>query len=264
MIIAQFSDLHIRPAGQRYQGVVDSNQMFVDAVDHLHGLDRQPDLVLITGDLVDEGRPAEYAKARDLLARLRVPTFVLPGNHDTRDAFRQAFGDRPYLPSAGAIHYSVDDFPLRIIALDTTVPGRHHGALEPEGLSWLRTTLQAQPQRPTLLLMHHPPFACGIPYLDRYRYLDPDPLADIVRAHPQVEAVLCGHVHRMMMRRWAGTIVMTCPSTTTEIALQLAPDAPPASHGGPPGFLLHCWETGTGLVSHLCHVGAFPGPYPFA
>ena len=103
MLIAQLSDPHIRPEGALYQGVVDSNRMFSEALTHLFALDKQPEVLLITGDLVDEGRPEEYAMVRELLSTLRVPFLVIPGNHDHRENFRAAIRDQPYLPADGPL-----------------------------------------------------------------------------------------------------------------------------------------------------------------
>ncbi|MBT2305519.1 phosphodiesterase [Variovorax paradoxus] len=263
MLIAQISDPHVRPAGQLYQGVVDSNRMFGEAIQHLHRLDCRPDLVLLTGDLVDEGKPEEYAAARGLLSALAIPYLVIPGNHDHRDNFRAAFADHAYLPAEGALHYCIDEHPMRIVALDSCVPGHHYGDVGADGLAWLQRTLEANPQKPTLLMLHHPPFFSGIPYMDSYRYMEPEPLAAIVRSFENIEVVLCGHVHRAMLRRWAGTVVCSCPSSTTEIALRLAADAAPASYLGPPACMLHLWDEFHGLISHLSHIGKAEGPYPF-
>lgn len=263
MLIAQLSDIHVRPQGQLYKGVTDSNRQFAAAIEHLHALERRPDLVVITGDLVDEGRDDEYRMVRELLAGLELPYRIMPGNHDDRGQFRATFSDHRYLPATGPLHYSVDDTPVRIVAFDACVPGAHHGAATAEDLDWLARTLAANRSKPTLLLMHHPPFASGIPYLDGCRYVDDAALAEVVAAAPNVEAVLCGHVHRLMARRWAGTMVLACPSTTTEIALRLQPGASPQSFLGPPACLLHWWAPGQGLVSHLSSIGKFPGPYPF-
>jgi 3',5'-cyclic-AMP phosphodiesterase len=263
MLIAQLSDIHVRPHGQLYKNVVDSNAMLLDAFAHLHALDRRPDLVLISGDLVDEGQPDEYAELRRLLSGLTLPYVVLPGNHDQRDALRAAFADHRYLPAAGPLHFCIDEHAVRIVALDSTVPGKHYGELDAAALAWLRGVLDAASHKPTLLFVHHPPFICGIPYLDEYRLLDPQPLAAAVSAYSSIEAVLCGHVPRSMVRRWAGTVVAACPSTTTEIALQLRADAQPQSFIGPPACLLHVWDPAHGLVSHTSYIGKYPGPYPF-
>ncbi len=137
MLIAQISDPHIRPAGQLYQGVADSNRMFEEAIDHLHGLDRKPDLVLLTGDLVDDGRPDEYAQVRHLLAKLTIPYLVIPGNHDHRENFRAAFADHAYLPAEGALHYSSTTMRSHRgagLVHSRASPWRHRCA----GLAWLQ------------------------------------------------------------------------------------------------------------------------------
>lgn len=264
MLIAQLSDVHVRPRGQLYKGVADSNRMLAAAIDHVHALDRRPDLVVVTGDLVDEGQADEYAMAAELLDTLTIPCVVMPGNHDRREALRAAFPRHAYLPAHGPLHFAIDDHPVRLVALDSSVPGRHHGDVDADGLAWLASTLAADPHRPTIVLMHHPPFVSGIPYMDTYRYVEAEPLEAVVRGFSNVEAILCGHVHRPMARRWAGTIVLTCPSTTTEIALQLDADAAPKSYLGPPACLLHLWDPAHGLVSHTSYIGRFDGPYPFA
>lgn len=264
MLIAQISDPHVRPERELYQGIVDSNRMFAEALQHVKELDRPADLLLLTGDLVDQGRPEEYAMVRRLLAGLGIPYLVIPGNHDNRHRLREAFADQAYLPRVGPLHYCHDAHPVRIIGLDSCVPGHHHGNIDTEGLVWLQQTLERDAVKPTIVMLHHPPFASGIPYMDEYRYLDPTPLETVLRRFDNIELVLCGHVHRVMFRRWAGTTVCSCPSSTTEIALQLRSDASPMSHVGPPACLLHHWDAANGIVTHLSHIGKFAGPYPFA
>ncbi|HSV54169.1 MAG TPA: metallophosphoesterase [Burkholderiaceae bacterium] len=90
MLIAQLSDVHVRRKGELYKGVVDSNRMFAEAIAHLQSLDRRPDLVLLTGDLVDEGHADEYANLCKLLKALELPYLVVPGNHDERVNFARS------------------------------------------------------------------------------------------------------------------------------------------------------------------------------
>ena len=248
MLIAQLSDPHVRPDGVLYQGVADSNAQFAAAIAALNGLDPRPDLVLLSGDLVDNGTLPEYARLRELLRGLEIPLLVIPGNHDDRDAFRSAFRDHDYLPDTGPMHYAVGT----------------HGAVDAAGARWLDETLAREPARPTIVMMHQPPFETGVPYLDLYACRGGQRLAAVVSRHRQVERIVCGHVHRFMLLRFGGTLLCTAPSTTTAIALQLRPDARPASHLEPPAFLLHHWRPGVGLITHFVPIGAFPGPYPFA
>lgn len=267
MLIAQISDPHIRAAGQLYQDVVDSNAMFEAAIRQLNSLSPRPEVVLLTGDIVDAGGMAEYDNARALLGRLEIPCLIIPGNHDRRDTFRAAFAEtHPYLPPGdGPLHYVADDFgPVRIVAFDVTLPGRHYGDIDDAALHWLETALATEPQRPTLVMMHQPPFATGIPYLDPYWCRNGERLAALVARYPAVERITCGHVHRFMQLRFGGTALCTAPSTTTAIALQLHADAKPQSFIEPPALLLHHWTDTHGLITHLLPIGQFEGPYPFA
>jgi Icc protein len=143
------------------------------------------------------------------------------------------------------------------------VPGDHHGEVDDAGLAWLEAALRDAKGAPTLVLMHHPPIVTGIPYLDKYMCRQPERLAAVIGRYANVERVLCGHVHRPILQRWAGTVLVSCPSTATQIALNLRPDAAPASFCEPPACLLHWWRDGA-IVTHTSYIGRFEGPFPFA
>jgi 3',5'-cyclic AMP phosphodiesterase CpdA len=153
---------------------------------------------------------------------------------------------------------------MRIIGLDSTVSGGDHGHIDDDGLAWLTDVLASDTTKPTLVMLHHPPVVSGIGYMDQYRYFDGDVLKAIIERYDNVEAVLCGHVHRSIQKRWANTVVVVCPSTVTEIDLGLAADAAASSHAGPRAFMMHLWDEHDGLVSHTCQIGDFDGPYRFS
>jgi 3',5'-cyclic AMP phosphodiesterase CpdA len=260
MLIAHLSDPHLRAQGHLYQGLIDSNAMFEAALRQLDALDPQPDLVLLSGDVVDDGTAADYGTATRLLSRIRQPLVVIPGNHDEREAFRHCFRHHPYLTSSGPLHAAVGDHgPVRILGLDVTVPGAHHGAMDDAACAWLEERLAEAPDRPTIVMMHQPPFDSGMAYIDAYHCRQGARLGGIVSHYPAVERILCGHVHRHI----CGTLLVTAPSTTTAIALRLSRDAEPASFIEPPAMLLHHWQQATGLITHLVPIGTFPGPFDF-
>ena len=125
MILCQISDLHIKPERKLAYGVVDTATMLERCIAQIGRLPQRPDAVIATGDLVDGGTPAEYSLLRDLLSPLTMPLYLMPGNHDERRAMRQVFDDHLYLQSTSAfIQYVINDFPLRVIALDTVIPGQ--------------------------------------------------------------------------------------------------------------------------------------------
>jgi Icc protein len=261
MIIAQLSDPHIVAPGALLYGRVDTAAMLARAVAALNRLDPPPDIVVITGDLVDKGEAAEYDHLRSLLAPLAMPVFVIPGNHDARGTLRAAFGDDGYLPRDGFLQYAVEGYPVRLVALDTHIPGEGGGELCAERLAWLDRILAAAPDRPTVVMMHHPPFLTGIERMDRAGLRGIEAFAAIVGRYPQVERILCGHLHRAIDRRFAGTVAATAPSTAHQIRLDLRSGAPLRLMFEPPGYQLHLWCDG-GLVSHTAVFGDWPGPYP--
>ena len=262
MLIAQLSDPHIAAPGKLLYGRVDTAAFFVRAVRALAALDPAPDIVILTGDLVDKGEPAEYAHLRELLAPLGKPVFAIPGNHDAREPFRAAFAADGYLPERGFLHYAIGDYPVRLVALDTLIPAKGGGELCGERLAWLDRTLATAPDRPTLVMMHHPPFATGIEFMDQAGLDNARAFAEIVARNPQIERIACGHLHRVIERRFAGTIAGTAPSTAHQFQLNLTPGARLRLMFEPPGYQLHLWRDGDGLVTHTVSLGDWPGPYP--
>ena len=264
MLIAHISDLHIRPRGELAYGVAETNVLAERAVNALLRLRPRPDVVLLTGDATDCGLAEEFGILRGLIARLPMPVYAMPGNHDRRDAMRECFREDGYLPTAGYLNYVVETRPVRIIALDSLVPGASHGALAPETLAFLAATLEAAPDVPTLVCLHHPPVLCGIAHMDRIRLLEgAEEFAEIVGRHPQVERILTGHHHRPIVTRFAGTLCQIAPSVAHQVALDLTADGPSAFVLEPPAFLLHHWTSEAGLVTHTAYVDRSPGPFPF-
>ncbi|MBD2231646.1 phosphodiesterase [Phormidium tenue] len=263
-LIAQISDLHGQSAGALAYGVVDTNSLVQAAIAHLNQLNPQPDLVVATGDLVQQGTLADYQQLRAMLANLRAPIYLMPGNHDQGTNLRQVFADHHYLAnSLDHLSYVVDGYPIRLIMLDNTLPGEKSGRLDAQRLAWLEAQLVRAPEAPTLIFMHHPPFTTGIPWMDR-RWLDGrDALAALIAQHGQVERVSCGHLHRVMYRRWAGTIASTQPSLAHQGYLDLQPDTASQFVMEPPAYQLHIWGNGS-LVSHTVFVGNFDGPHRFS
>lgn len=265
-LLVQLSDTHIRLPGQLAYGKVDTSAHLARAVAAVLRLPQRADAVVVTGDLTDFGRPAEYAQLRALLAPLTCPVYLMPGNHDDPAEMRRSFREHAYLAQGSEAHidFAVDLGGLRLVALDTSVPKAPYGELDDGQLAWLEATLARDSGTPTILALHHPPYATRIGHMDDIGLVHgAEALARIVAAHPQVERVISGHLHRSIQARWGGTVAMTAPSTAHQVALDLAPRAASAFTMEPPGFLVHAW-TGTGpVVSHLAFVGEFDGPHPF-
>lgn len=264
MIVAQISDFHFRNDGEKIKGKVDGAAALDAALDHVAGLTPRPDLLLVTGDLVNKAPRPDYRRVRAGLEALGLPVYVVPGNHDDRQAMRTAFADWGYLPQEGEfLHYVVDDHPLRMIGLDTVVPGTYLGRLCPQRLAWLEERLAESPERPTLLFMHHPPFRTGIAFMDRSPFEGADAFDALLRRHPQVERLLCGHLHRPVEARFGGTIASTAPAISFQMSLDLRPGAESSFVLEPAACPVFLWSEETGLVGHLSIVGNYGPRHPF-
>jgi 3',5'-cyclic AMP phosphodiesterase CpdA len=235
VIIAQITDTHIRRKGKLLHHMVNPGKRLRKAIERIRSLDPKPDVVLATGDLTEAGK------------------YVIPGNHDRREAFREAFADQYYLPAYGPLQYTIEEYPVRLIALDTMNDGEAGGVMDEERLAWLDAKLKLAPNRPTLIFMHHPPFRTGIRALDALGFRGSDELGAIVRRNPQIERIICGHVHRAIEMRWYGTTICTALSTAHQFALELRSMHPLGIVLEPPGFALHIWGEGE-MATHHCLV----------
>lgn len=266
MLIAQITDLHVRPRGMPAYRVVETNMLTERALQRIETCRPRPDVVVVTGDLTDCGLVEEYEHLKEMLARrLTIPTYLIPGNHDRREILRQVFSAWPGIASdAEFVQFVVDDFPVRLVGLDTVEPGYGHGTLCQLRLRFLEDALARGGSKPTIVFMHHPPFACGIGHMDRIRLRDgADAFREIVAAHPNVERVLCGHHHRPIQVRFAGTIASIAPGVAHQVELELSEAEEGALVLEPPAFQLHLYRPDTGVASHTAYVESYPGPYSF-
>ena len=249
-LLLQVSDPHI---GADWEGA-DPDECLRRAVESILALPDRADALVVTGDLTQNGTAEEYRRLRELLAPLDLEPLVLPGNHDLRGPLREAFG----LPGEGdePASHVVDLGPLRLVCLDSTIPGGEGGALDEGRVEWLDATLAAEPRQPTVIAMHHPPLRTQLPAFDRIG-LAPEAreaLATVLDRHPQVMRVIAGHIHRAIVADLAGRPVVTVPSTYLQALLDFNGDKI-TMRTDPPGFAVHAFRDGS-LTSHVQAIGA--------
>jgi 3',5'-cyclic AMP phosphodiesterase CpdA len=177
------------------------------------------------------------------------------GNHDSRAPFLAEFPETAM--ADGFVQYAIEDFPVRILVLDTLEPGRHGGAFCEIRAAWLKARLDEERERPTAIVLHHPPIETGLSWMTE----NPEAawvkrLSDTVSGRDNVVAMIAGHLHRPIVTRWAGTILAVCPSTAPQVALDLndidedTPDDRPMIVADHPYYALHYWN-GRELISHF-------------
>jgi Icc protein len=201
-VFAHISDLHL-DGGER------ASERAARVMDYLKGLPRPVDGLLVTGDIADHGQVDEYEEAARLLS-VPFPVLACPGNHDVRTVYRKALlgepsSDRP----TNHVHQVAG---VAVLMCDSTVPGRDEGLLDEETLDWIDGTLRALPGgTPALVAFHHPPVDLHHPKVDAMRLRNPDQLAALLDAHPQVVAVLTGHAHTAAAAQFAGRSLVVGP-----------------------------------------------------
>ena len=257
MLIAHISDFHVfadKPATSllRLDAADAARKVVGDIASH------QPkiDAVIFTGDLVDCGGAADYALLNDILAPLDMPVFVVPGNHDDRAQLRAAFEDVLPFGQGPYLNYEAHLGDLRILALDTLVDGKVHGALDPAQLDWLAGILATQSSAPTLIVMHHPPFPSGITKLDAVALTDGrDRLGELVAAYDAALYILAGHIHRPFQAIWNGAFCQVGGGPAFQHALDLRPDAPePGSVAEPYAYSILRLDTQGPMILHKRYV----------
>lgn len=269
VLIAQISDLHIKPVGLLAYQRVDTAAALAHCIKELNRLTPRPDLVVISGDLVDAPSKPAYDHLLQLLAGLDLPFAAIPGNHDDRDLMRTALPDG-YARASGPLHATRAIREVDVVMIDSITPGHDYGMLEAGDLAWLEATLKASATRPALLFMHHPPFVTGIGHMDVQNLRNAGDLDLILRRHPRARLVAAGHVHRAAFTTFAGAAATICPAPNHAVALDLDGRLPPSFTIEPPAFHLHVWmpgeqageEFGT-IVTHWIPIGDFDGPHRF-
>ncbi|MBT0769377.1 metallophosphoesterase [Kineosporia sp. J2-2] len=240
---AHISDLHI----DLRERATERARRLVAALRPMHDLDA----VLVTGDIADHGTAPEYDLVRELLEPLRVPVLVLPGNHDVRETFGPGLLG---LPSSGReINQAVTVAGVDFLLCDSVIPRRSDGELSDATLNWMKAALDGREgDGPVMVAFHHPPAVLHIPTIDRIRQHGEQRLAGLLKARPEVAAVLCGHAHTAATTLFAGRPLVVgpgCVSTTLHPAEPGAQNV--VSPDAPPGYALHVLDDEARLVTHF-------------
>lgn len=264
MLIAQLSDLHIMPRGHKLYDFIDTNGLLARHIAYLNNLDERPDAVVITGDITDAGSRGSYEMTLKLLNQLDYPTFIIPGNHDCNPEMLRILKDAfPYLgEDPDAIHFTIEDFPIRMICLDSSVEGKLYGRIGSKRLQWLQDSLTQRPETQTIIFTHHHPVPSGCHHMDLICCEDGQELLGVLKNHPQVTHLFCGHTHRAIFQQRDGLLIGTAPSVAHQVPFN-STDPNGFFSLEPPGMLMHRYTPETGLVSYVASLAPFDGPFRF-
>jgi 3',5'-cyclic-AMP phosphodiesterase len=215
-LLVQISDVHLTASGSLLSGIRPRDNL-VKALRLLDTTGIRPDVFLLTGDLADAGEGACYDDLAGMLAeaasRSGASVIYVPGNHDERDTFhRHLLGGSGDGDGDGPVNQTHWRDGLRIIALDSTIPGESHGALDEQTLDYLRAEIAAAAPDGTVLALHHPPIPSPIQPMAKIALREPERLRDAI-VGSDVRIVLCGHNHHGALGTLGPVPVWVCPAT---------------------------------------------------
>lgn len=170
------------------------------------------DLIVATGDLVQDQSTRAYQRFTDGIARLPAPCVWLPGNHDYQPSMAQELAAAGISPSKQVL---LGD-QWQILLLDSQVQSVPHGELSDDQLIWLDNCLAQQPDRHTVVMLHHHPLASGCTWLDQHSLRNSHMLAEVLTRYQNIEGILCGHIHQDLDVMWNGIRILATPSTCVQ------------------------------------------------
>jgi len=225
--LIQLSDTHLRADPKARPWGCDNDAILVDLLDLARRQEPRIDGVLATGDLVDDGSVAGYRRLAMLITALELPLYWLPGNHDApavmADELRGAYLHPPGWYKLGG---------WQLITLDSHLPGQDAGQIDEQQMARLRERLHDS-DAPALIAVHHHPVALGSAWLDALMLTNGEALLAELDRHPQVKAVLFGHVHQVFESQRRSLRLLACPAATRQFlprSAEFAIDDRPAGY----------------------------------
>lgn len=241
--ILHLSDTHFLAGGDPLYGSVDSEGKLRQLFAELEASGSRPEAIVFTGDLADNGEPDAYAKLRTIVEpaanRLGAQVIWVMGNHDDRGSFRGSLLDQE--PSSRPVDRVHDINGLRIITLDSTVPGHHYGEVTDAQLVWLARVLSTPAPHGTILAMHHPPVPSVLDLAVTVELRRQRELAAIIRGS-DIRSIIAGHLHYSTTATFAGIPVSVASATCYTQDLNVPVGGTRGRNGAQAFNLIHVYD----------------------
>ena len=263
-IVLQISDTHIAAHGRLVSDKLDTASAFESLVKRIIQIRSEigkVDAIIASGDISDDGTANSYEIFKNIIEKLDIPTFVIPGNHDSRSRLRDAFSVDGYLPKVGKLNWHVPLADFHLIGLDSLVEGMPGGEVDTSTLAFLSDKFEALDSAPVLLALHHPPFKSGIKFMDEIGLQGVRHFHNVLKSYNGEVRLICGHIHNLMVMNVAGHVALSAPAPTSSFSYNLQDNALKGFMRIEDGFLLHRWSNGFQSVRISTHKGE--GPFPF-
>ncbi len=255
--IVHISDTHLLAGHGALYGDIDSGARLVQLVEELTASGARPEAIVFTGDLADKGERGAYLKLRSIIdpaaALLGAEVIWVMGNHDDRARFReQLLGQVPSDSPVDRVH---DINGLRIISLDSTVPGHHHGLVTDDQLDWLAEELASPAPHGSILAMHHPPIPSVLDLAVVVELREQAGLAEVIRGS-DIRSIIAGHLHYSTTAMFAGVHVSVASATCYTQDLNVEIGGTRGRDGAQSFNLVHVYDET--VLHSVVPIGQFP------
>lgn len=243
MFIFHISDLHYDPKDPKG---INNLQIVIDSI---HSQDIKPDVIMITGDITHQRKAENYALVFQKLNKLSAPFLCITGNHDKSTdlilALKKFVPQHPISEFSDKLQYVVDDYPVRIIALDSFKENTPGGEVDDEQLTWLETKLlDNSNKKPVLIMVHQFTINSGSDFFDiKTRQPWTDKFNQVVTKHSEhIKLVACGHMHNGISSNINGVPILSCLSANWEAYADFKPHSDPINSKRQPGYYIHRFD----------------------
>ena len=228
-LVLQLTDTHILPPGQVLYKKVDTALHLRETVKQINRMRPMPDVLIITGDLTEQGDEEEYQHFLELIEPLQMPVYVVPGNHDNPQIMAEVFTGTTCFPvTDDTYQYAIEDLPFRILGINSRCDGSELPEFGEKRLSWLKRQLDKS-DKPVLLAVHHPPMVTGIELIDMGGSEWFQRLKSLLAGYEQVKLVICGHCHTDLCGRIGNIPVYMAPANSHRLIANRGIDIAPSS-----------------------------------
>jgi 3',5'-cyclic AMP phosphodiesterase CpdA len=240
-LLVQITDTHVVEKGKLLYGMADTARHLAEVVSQINSMRPQPDLVLVTGDLVEHPGTPTYSHFRDLIAPLETPVYLIPGNHDDPVIMRELFSDTNMFPgSPPHYQYAIEGPDFRTLMLNSHLDSSELPSFGPCRLQWLQYELENSDQ-PTLVAIHHPPMKTGVEFIDMAGPQWFRGIGELLKDHPQVFKVICGHGHFDLSGMLGSVPVQMSGAIAHQLIAGRVVDIAPSFDPLPAPPMLHHW-----------------------
>lgn len=248
----QLTDTHILPPGKVLYNQIDTALHLRETVKQINRMRPRPDVLIVTGDVAERGDKASYLHFLELTAPLKMPVYVVPGNHDRPQTMAEVFEGTTCFPVTDVTYqYAVEDLPFRILGINSRRDGSELPEFDEKRSFWLRHQLELS-DKPTLIALHHPPMVTGIEFIDMGGSEWFQEFRSILADHEQVKLVICGHCHTDLSGRVGRVPVYMAPANSHRLIANRGIDSAPSSIIAPTAPTLHHFIDGEFLSGSHC------------